>query len=160
MKRIIYIAAFVALFMAIGGVSCVEDREFILPEQTTPGEDDGKGDEGGSEDDGKGDEGGTTETPPVNNDYPDTSWAAGELDWVFDMNAVPEIHISVTEAEWNTLLKEYDRDSNTAAYIHCDAEFKSKGETHNFVDAGLRLRGNTSRAVSYTHLTLPTSDLV
>ena len=145
MKKFIYIAAFVALFMAIGGVSCVEDREFILPEQTTPGEDDGKGDEGGNEDDGKGDEGGTTENPPLYNDYPDTSWAAGELDWVFDMNALPEIHISVTEDEWNTLLKEYDRDSNTAAYIHCDAEFKSKGETHNFVDAGLRLRGNTSR---------------
>ncbi len=149
MKRFIHIAAFVALFMAICGSSCVEDRELILPEQITPGEEDDKGEGGkeddGKEDDGKGDEGGTPENPPVNNDYPDTSWAAGELDWVFDMNVLPEIHISVTEAEWNTLLKEYDRDSNTVAYIHCDAEFKSKGETHNFVDAGLRLRGNTSR---------------
>ena len=61
------------------------------------------------------------------------------------MNVLAEIHISVSEDQWNELLREYDRDSNTSAYIHCDAEFKSKGETHNFEDAGLRLRGNTSR---------------
>lgn len=82
---------------------------------------------------------------PTNPDYPNTGWAAGELDWVFDMNVVPEIHIEVSLEEWNNLLKEYDRDSNTNAYVHCDVEFTSKGEVHNFVDAGLRLRGNTSR---------------
>ena len=82
---------------------------------------------------------------PTNPDYPNTGWAAGELDWVFDMNVVPEIHIEVSLEEWNNLLKEYDRDSNTNAYVHCDVEFSSKGEVHNFVDAGLRLRGNTSR---------------
>ena len=82
---------------------------------------------------------------PTNPDYPNTGWAAGELDWVFDMNVVPEIHIEVSLEEWNNLLKEYDRDNNTNAYVHCDVEFSSKGEVHNFVDAGLRLRGNTSR---------------
>ena len=61
------------------------------------------------------------------------------------MSALPEIRISVTEEQWNTLLEAYDRNSATAEYIHCDAEFKSKGETHTFEDAGLRLRGNTSR---------------
>ncbi|MBO7186364.1 MAG: CotH kinase family protein [Alistipes sp.] len=85
------------------------------------------------------------EPDPTNPDYPNTGWAAGELDWVFDMNVVPEIHIEVSLEEWNNLLKEYDRDSNTSAYVHCDVEFSSKGEVHNFVDAGLRLRGNTSR---------------
>ncbi|MBR4045616.1 MAG: CotH kinase family protein [Alistipes sp.] len=76
---------------------------------------------------------------------PDDSWAEGELDWVFDMGVLPQIRITITEEQWNELLEEYDRDSNTAHYIHCDAEFKSKGETHLFEDAGLRLRGNTSR---------------
>ena len=76
---------------------------------------------------------------------PDTSWAEGELAWVFDMNVLPEITIIVTQSEWNNLLKAYDQNSNTAEYVHCDAEFKSKGETHYFEDAGLRLRGNTSR---------------
>lgn len=78
-------------------------------------------------------------------DYPSTEWAAGELDWVFDMEVLPEIHISVPLEEWNTLLKEYDRNSGTNAYVHCDVEFESKGERHTFADAGLRLRGNTSR---------------
>ena len=59
---------------------------------------------------------------------PDNSWAAGELDWVFDMDVLPEIHINVTEEQWNELLKEYDRDSHTVEYIHCDVEFESKGE--------------------------------
>lgn len=80
-----------------------------------------------------------------NNESVDTSWAAGELDWVFDMNVLPEIRIDVTEEQWNELLMAYDNNSGTAHYVHCDAEFKSKGETYNFTDAGLRLRGNTSR---------------
>lgn len=90
-------------------------------------------------------EGPDTPDDPTNSDYPDTSWAAGELDWVFDMEALPEIRVEVPLAQWNALLAEYDRDSNTNAYVHCDVEFKSKGETHTFADAGLRLRGNTSR---------------
>ncbi|MBO7264575.1 MAG: CotH kinase family protein [Alistipes sp.] len=75
----------------------------------------------------------------------DTSWAEGELDWVFDMNVLPQVSIEVSEEQWNELLMAYDNNSGTNHYIHCDAEFKMKGETYNFVDAGLRLRGNTSR---------------
>ncbi|MBQ5736664.1 MAG: hypothetical protein IIV52_03010, partial [Alistipes sp.] len=152
MKQIFKTIAII-IALCVLAVACVEDNEFILPEDPNTekpeggnednkenGEDDGKED---GKDDGGKDE--PTPEPPIYNDYPDTAWAAGELDWVFDMNALPEIRISVTEEQWNELLKEYDRDSHTAEYIHCDAEFKSKGETHNFVDAGLRLRGNTSR---------------
>jgi spore coat protein CotH len=111
-------------------VSCVPDNELIFPDDET--------EKPGDKDDDE-------DSPQTNPDYPDTSWATGELDWVFDMNELPEIRITVSEEQWNALLEEYDRNSNTAAYIHCDAEFKSKGETHNFIDAGLRLRGNTSR---------------
>ena len=75
----------------------------------------------------------------------DTSWAAGELDWVFDMDVLPEVRIEVSEQQWNELLTKYDESSKTSHYIHCDAEFKSKGETYDFADVGLRLRGNTSR---------------
>ena len=110
---------------------CQEDVGIILP--PTPGqEEDTNG--GANEDD-----------VTTNPDYPNTEWAAGELDWVFDMNVVPEIRIDVTLEQWNNLLAEYDRDNGTNAYIHCDVEFTSKGEVHNFEDAGLRLRGNTSR---------------
>ncbi len=134
MKRIIS-SITILLLLAVAGVACVEDRAPIFPDYN------GQPDNGGEDKDDENEE----PVPPANDDYPDTSWAAGELDWVFDMSAVPEIRVEVTQEQWNELLKEYDRDSNTAAYIHCDAEFKSKGETHYFEDAGLRLRGNTSR---------------
>ena len=83
----------------------------------------------------------STESPQ----YPNAEWAAGTLAEVFDMSNLPEIHIEVPLDEWNTLLQEYDNDNNTGAYIHCDVEYNSKGEQYSFEDAGLRLRGNTSR---------------
>ena len=131
MKRFLYILF--GLIAVILAVSC-EDEGLILPgeEDNTEKPDDGK-------------KPGDTDNDLCNPDYPDTGWAAGELDWVFDMNVVPEIRITVSEEEWNKLLEAYDRDSDTDTYIHCDAQFDSKGESHNFEDAGLRLRGNTSR---------------
>ena len=138
---------FAALLVAVLAVGCVEDNEFILPEEPTEkpeGGDNGNNDNGNDDDNDNGEEPQPDPTP-VNPDYPNTAWAAGELDWVFDMNVLPEIHISVSLDQWNELLREYDRDSNTNAYIHCDVDFSSKGEEHTFADAGLRLRGNTSR---------------
>ena len=149
MKRLISTFAILVLLAILGG-SCVEDRAPIFPPQNdqTDGdnndedkEDDGKGEDDGKEE-GKDD---NNEQPPLNNDYPNTAWAAGELDWVFDMNVVPEILIEVTKDEWNKLLEAYDRNSATNAYIHCNVSYKSKGEEYYFEDAGLRLRGNTSR---------------
>lgn len=65
--------------------------------------------------------------------------------YVFDLSALPEIHIEVSLSEWNRLLSAYDADQNTDEYIHCDARFIKDGTTHAISDAGLRLRGNTSR---------------
>ena len=65
--------------------------------------------------------------------------------YIFDMKSLPEIHVKVSLAEWNRLLACYDQDQNTEEYIHCDATFTKEGTTHAFADAGLRLRGNTSR---------------
>lgn len=155
MKQLISTFAILALLAILGG-SCVEDRAPIFPPQNdqTDGdnndedkEDDGKGeDDSNEEDDSKEeDKDDNNEQPPLNNDYPNTAWAAGELDWVFDMNVVPEILIEVTKDEWNKLLEAYDRNSATNAYIHCNVSYKSKGEEYYFEDAGLRLRGNTSR---------------
>lgn len=160
MRRFFSTLLILTLLAVLGG-ACVEDRELVLPNngEQTDGKDEGKEDDQnkeedkGEEDEGKGEDGkddggeddGGEEIPPIYNDYPDTSWAAGELDWVFDMNALPEIHIEISVDEWNALLEAYDRDNNTNEYVHCDVEFKSKGEEHDFADAGLRLRGNTSR---------------
>lgn len=65
--------------------------------------------------------------------------------YIFDLSALPEIHIEVSLSEWNRLLAAYDADMNTDEYIHCDARFIKEETTHAITDAGLRLRGNTSR---------------
>ncbi len=65
--------------------------------------------------------------------------------YIFDLEALPEIHIKVSKAEWNRLLACYDADQNTDEYIRCDASFTKEQRTHSFTEAGLRLRGNTSR---------------
>ncbi len=70
-------------------------------------------------------------------------------DYVYDLDALPEIHISVTPGEWNALLAAYDADMYTDRYIECDVTFdKADGKAggkHEFANAGLRLKGNTSR---------------
>ena len=154
MRQLLSIFFTITMLMVLG-VSCVEDRELVLPshgEQT--GGEDNKNDDENKEDEGADDsteeeKGDNTddgkEEPPIYNDYPNTSWAQGELDWVFDMNVLPEIRIEISVDEWNDLLEAYDRDNNTNSNVHCNVNFKSKGEEHDFVDAGLRLRGNTSR---------------
>ena len=133
MKRFVFLSI-IATLVAVLCIACVEDREPIFPDVNKPNEEE--------QEDPKPE---PEPEIPLCNDYPNTEWAAGELDWLFDMNVLPEICIEVTQEQWNALLAEYDRDSNTNAYVHCDVNFKSKGEEHDFVDAGLRLRGNTSR---------------
>lgn len=65
--------------------------------------------------------------------------------YIFDLAALPEIHIKVSLDEWNRLLTCFDADQDTDEYIRCDATFTKEGRTHSFTEAGLRLRGNTSR---------------
>lgn len=122
MKRIAYTLATLLLSALL--FACANENEFHIPGYEKPEE----------------------ERPSTDNSqYPNTEWAAGTLAEVFDMGNLPEIHIEVPLDEWNTLLQEYDNDNNTGAYIHCDVEYNSKGEQYSFEDAGLRLRGNTSR---------------
>ena len=65
--------------------------------------------------------------------------------YIFDLEALPEIHVKVSLSEWNRLLALYDQNHDTDEYIHCDATFTKGDQPHAFTDAGLRLRGNTSR---------------
>ena len=125
-KMLLMAVAALLLTVAAG---CTKD-EPAIPEK--PGEEQ-------PEDEGNDDEG--KDEP----DAPAAMWSNEDLAWVFDMEALPEIRVDVSLDEWNRLLKEYDRDSNTAEYIHCNVEYKGKGEQHYYQDAAIRLRGNTSR---------------
>ena len=67
------------------------------------------------------------------------------LSYIWDENIIPEITITVSESEWNRLLGLYDNNINTKEYVHCDITYKKGNETTTVKDAGVRLRGNTSR---------------
>lgn len=86
--------------------------------------------------------------PPNNKiehvDYSDIVWGEGER-YVWNYDYVPEITVKVPLQEWNALLLDYDRSSETEKYIHCDVEFKRGNDVTVIKDAGFRLRGNTSR---------------
>ena len=66
-------------------------------------------------------------------------------DYVWDDDALPEIHLSVGLDEWNRLLGLYDANAYTTQYVRASISFVKEGET-TFIDSvGLRLKGNTSR---------------
>ena len=108
---------------------------------------------GGNGNDTENNNGETAEPEPA--PYPDPELPAGAfttadighegLSYIWDESIIPEITISVTLEQWNQLLSLYDNNHNTKDYIHCDITYKKGQETTIIEDAGIRLRGNTSR---------------
>ncbi len=86
----------------------------------------------------------TPEPEPEPEPTPGTGYYAG-IDYVYDITALPEIHISVPLDQWNQFLKNYDEDMYNDEYVECDATFTKGADHYSFERAGLRLRGNTSR---------------
>ena len=67
------------------------------------------------------------------------------LAYIFDPQVIPEVHLTITESEWNRVLEAFDKDVDTKEYIHCDALYVKGEESTSIKDAGLRLRGNSTR---------------
>lgn len=69
------------------------------------------------------------------------------VEYLFEGNEqLPEIHVDVTEGEWNRLLTLFDRNPRTKQNVRCDVTYvKNGGKALLVRDAGIRLRGNTSR---------------
>ena len=67
------------------------------------------------------------------------------LSYIWDESIIPEITVNVTLEQWNKLLGLYDQNNKTKEYIYCDVTYKKGSDVHVIEDAGLRLRGNTSR---------------
>ena len=65
--------------------------------------------------------------------------------YVWDRDAVPEIHLQVSLDEWNRLLSLYDANAYTTQYVMATVSFVKDGETTVIDSVGLRLKGNTSR---------------
>ena len=75
----------------------------------------------------------------------DDNAAKTGYDMVFDTEDVPVLSLKLSLSEWNRLLEAYDADHDTREYVHCDVVFDKKGNQYAVPDAGLRLRGQTSR---------------
>ncbi len=73
------------------------------------------------------------------------------LGYIWDENAMPEITITMSVDEWNKFLAAYDKNANNKDYFYCDITYKKGSETHKVEDAGIRLRGNTSRRRPEAH---------
>ena len=66
-------------------------------------------------------------------------------DYVWNDDALPEVHLSVSLDEWNRLLALYDADRLTKQFVKADVTFVTGDDTTRIAEAGLRLRGNGSR---------------
>lgn len=67
------------------------------------------------------------------------------LEYVWDSSVIPEITLSFSLEQWNSLLAKYDANRNTKEYVHCDVTYRKGSDVFEIKDAGARLRGNTSR---------------
>ena len=89
-----------------------------------------------------------SEVVPKKNDPDDVDWKAA-IKYVYDASVIPEIHLSVSREQWNALLAAYDKNHDTQEFIVCDVEYRKGSEVTKIEEAGLRLKGNTSRRRPY-----------
>ena len=85
------------------------------------------------------------EEPAVEPEWQETLPERCGISYLYDWSCIPEIHIAVSLEEWNRLLAYYDEDHDTKEYVHCDVVYDKAGERTSITNAGIRLRGNTSR---------------
>ncbi len=65
-----------------------------------------------------------------------------DLNYVFDLQSLPQISIEVSSKEWNTLLQNFDQNSKNEIYVKSDFIFIKNGKKEVLKNVGLRLRGN------------------
>jgi spore coat protein CotH len=68
-----------------------------------------------------------------------------DIAYVFDINAVPEVTLEITTAEWNKLLHYYDQNPQNEEYIAGNFTFVKDGQSEEIDSTAIRLKGNTSR---------------
>ncbi|MBQ8335769.1 MAG: CotH kinase family protein [Tidjanibacter sp.] len=75
-------------------------------------------------------------------EYPEYVAALEDL---FNFGNMPAFQVRISQAEWNRLLEMYDHNPDTKQYVMCDVAITRSNITKIIREAGLRLRGNTSR---------------
>ena len=76
----------------------------------------------------------------VDKEYRDPSNRWEDIEYLFDLDALPLITLEVSTNEWHTLLETYTRRED----VRANFIFEKKGNTERFDDIGLRTRGGMS----------------
>ena len=79
--------------------------------------------------------------------------------------SIPQVHLSIQETDWKALLEAYNHDNSTQLYIPCNVSYADGSRSESVRQAGLRLKGNTSRrypgeagALHHVHFSLHFSE--
>lgn len=67
------------------------------------------------------------------------------LDYLFDIQSLPQVRLDVSLADWNTYLSNFDQWPNNRLYVPADWTFIKDGVTYHRSQVGIRPRGQTSR---------------
>lgn len=68
-----------------------------------------------------------------------------DLNYIFDLDNVAMITITISEAEWNKLLANYDINPINDEEVQADFKFERNGKAEEVKNIGFRLKGNTTR---------------
>lgn len=68
-----------------------------------------------------------------------------DLGYLFDLQALPEITLTLSEDEWNRYLNNYDNNQYNRQYVAAQFEFRKGEQVYHRDSVGVRPRGNTSR---------------
>lgn len=82
---------------------------------------------------------------PEQNPQNDSVSTHRDLDYLFDIESVPQITLTLTEEDWNTYLSNFDRWEDNSLYVPAAFSFTKNGTTYTRDSVGLRPRGNTTR---------------
>ncbi len=82
------------------------------------------------------------EVPGENNTTKPTTYTS---DYLFDIDAIPEIKLTVELDDWNNLLRMYDINYLNKELIPAHFTFVKGSEVFELDSIGIRIRGNTSR---------------
>jgi spore coat protein H len=64
-----------------------------------------------------------------------------DLDYVFDLEALPVVTVEISTNEWNDLLINYDQNRRNQTYVRANFRFEKNGKVDRFDHIGFRIRG-------------------
>ncbi len=78
--------------------------------------------------------------------------------YLYDLEALPEITLTLTEDDWNTYLSNFDANRDTRKYVPARWTMRKGNDVWHRDSVGLRPRGNTSRARAEGEFGMPHVD--